>query len=148
MGPAREAARARGLEVAVLDGQAHEVMRHARVALVASGTATLECLYFRLPMVIFHRVGPLTWLGAKLFLTVDHIGLPNIIAGRGIVPEFLTWRDRPAEIAAAALALYDDGPERARCLADLEAARATLGGPGASRRAARAAIEIAREGKS
>lgn len=142
---AREAAAARGLEVAVLEGGAHEVMRHARVAIVASGTATLECLYFRLPMVIVYRVGPLSYLGAKALLSVPDIGLANIVAERRIVPEFLDWRDRPDEVARAALQLYDTGGARERCLADLDAARRRLGEPGASERAARAALEMAKE---
>lgn len=140
-----EAARARGLEVAVLDGRAHDVMRAARVAIVASGTATLECLYFRLPMVIVYRVGAVSYVGAKALLAVDDIGLANIVAGKRIVPEFLDWRDRPDEVARAAVELLDEGPARARCMADLDAARARLGEPGASRRAAMAALALARE---
>jgi lipid-A-disaccharide synthase len=131
--------------VRVIEGQAHEVMGAARAAIVASGTATLECLYFGLPMVIVYRVDPLSWLGAKAILSVDHIGLANIVAGRRIVPEFLDWRDRPEELARAAIDLLDEGPARAACLAGIAQAQARLGEPGASRRAAAAALGIARE---
>src|SRR5439155_24754451 len=108
-----------GLDVIALDGRAHDVMRHARVAVATSGTTTLECLYFGLPMVVAYRVSFVNFLASKLILSTKHIGLANIIAGREIVPEFLDWRSRPDDIARAALALYDEGAPRARCLADL-----------------------------
>ncbi len=130
--------------VAVLDGEAHEVLRNARAALVASGTATLECLCFGLPLVILYNVGPVTYLLSKAFLHTKHIGMVNILAGRGVVPELLDFRDRSREIAAAALPLLDDGPERERVRAELAALRGTLGGEGASRRAAEAALAMAR----
>lgn len=141
----RREARARDLRVAVIDGRAHDAMRNARLAIATSGTTTLECLYFGLPMVIVYRVGPLLWTLSKGFLATEHIGLANIIAGRRIVPEFLDWRNRPRTVARTALELYDEGPPRERCLADLREARAKLGEAGASKRAARAALEMIRE---
>jgi lipid-A-disaccharide synthase len=144
---ARRVAKERGLEVAVTDGRAHDAMRTARFALATSGTTTLECLYFGLPMVIAYRTGPVVWLGSRIFLGTRYIGLPNIIAGREVVPEFLDWRDRPDDLAAASIALLDEGPARARCLADLSETRKRLGEAGASRRAARAVLSLIRERK-
>ena len=145
IGPAKAAVAARGLDVAVTDGRAHEAMRAARCAIVTSGTSTLECLYFELPMVITYRLGLVEWLGLKAVLATKHIGYANIIADREIVPEFLDWRDRPDDIARATIELLDEGPRREQCLKDLRAARATLGDAGASRRAAQAALSLIKE---
>jgi lipid-A-disaccharide synthase len=142
---AKQEVAARGLDVAVTDGRAHDAMRNARFAVATSGTTTLECLFFELPMVIVYRVGPVLYLGSKTLLATKYIGLANIIAGREVVPEFLDWRDRPDDIAKAALELYDEGPPRVQCLADLKEAKAKLGQAGASRRAAEAALAIIRE---
>ncbi len=139
---AREEAARRGLAVHVLEGQAHDLMREARLGLVASGTATLEAAYFGMPMVIAYRLDPVSWLGAKWIVQTEHIGLVNIVAGRRIVPELLEWRHRPERLVEAALVLWDDGPARARCLEALAQVRARLGGPGASRRAAEAAARM------
>jgi lipid-A-disaccharide synthase len=139
---ARQAAAQRGLEVAVVEGRAHDLMREARLGLVASGTATLESVYFGMPMVIAYRLDPVSWLGAKAIVQTEHIGLANIVAGRGIVPEILDWRNRPGRLVEAALPLLNDGPERERCLRDLAETKASLGGPGASRRAAEAAARL------
>ncbi|GIW72255.1 MAG: lipid-A-disaccharide synthase 1 [Planctomycetota bacterium] len=144
---ARRGAAARGLEVQIVQGRMAEVLSAARLAIVASGTATLECLYFRVPMVIVYRLDPLSWLGAKLVLATRHIGLANIIAGDGIVPEILDWRHRPERVVQAALPLLDDGEARQRCLQQLERARALLGEPGASERAAHAALRLLGAGR-
>lgn len=139
---AREAARELDLEVDVVTGQAHQVMQCARVVVVASGTATLECLYFQVPMVIVYRVSLMSYLLAKLLLATAHIGLANIIAGKRIVPELLEWRHRPAVVADALRALIADGSARAECLAELRRARERMGEAGASQRAAAAALAM------
>ncbi|MHC4830434.1 MAG: lipid-A-disaccharide synthase, partial [Planctomycetota bacterium] len=136
------AARERDLEVTVLPGGARDLMREGRVGLVASGTATLECLFAKLPMVICYRLGLLSWLGAKLLLATEHIGLANIVCGRRAVPEFFDWRNRPEAIAESVVRLFEDTADRERCLADLAVGRQKLGEPGASERAARAAIAM------
>ncbi|HVY60446.1 MAG TPA: lipid-A-disaccharide synthase, partial [Planctomycetota bacterium] len=143
--PMRAAAKERGLEVAVTEGRAHEAMRHARAAIVTSGTSTLECMYFGLPMTIVYRLGLVEWLGLQVMLATKHLGYVNIFADREIVPEFVDWRDRPDEIAAAAIPLIDEGPRREQCLKDLAVERAKLGEAGASRRAAEAVLGMIRE---
>ncbi|RME73271.1 MAG: lipid-A-disaccharide synthase [Planctomycetota bacterium] len=139
---ARSGARERGLELAVVHNAAHDLMREARAGLVASGTATLESAYLGMPMVIAYRLDPLSWLGAQWIVQTEHIGLANIVAGREVVPEILDWRHRPRRLVEAALPLLDDGAARERCLAGLAEVRARLGSPGASERAARAALRL------
>lgn len=125
------------LETAV--GRSYELLSGARFCLVASGTATLETALFGVPMVILYRVSPLTYRIAKRLVRIEHIGLVNILAGRGIVPEFIQDDIRTERILAVAKDLIEDTPARARMCRDLEDVRARLGGGGAS---ARAAAEI------
>jgi lipid-A-disaccharide synthase len=126
--------RGRDLAVEVLDGRAQEVMERSRLCLVASGTATLECAAVGTPMVVVYRANPLTYALARRLVRVPLIALPNLIAGRAVVPEFV--QTGPEPVAEAAFALLDDGPARAEALAGLADVRTRLGGPGASARAA------------
>src|SRR5207247_237494 len=78
----------------------------ADLALVSSGTATLECALLERPMVIVYRLGPLSYgLGRLLVRGVSWIGMPNIVAGREVVPELLQRQATGPRIAAAALPL-------------------------------------------
>ncbi|GAB4265957.1 MAG: lipid-A-disaccharide synthase [Deferrisomatales bacterium] len=134
-----EASRAAGLDVTVLDGRAQEVMERARLCLVASGTATLECALLGTPMVIVYRVSRLTWAVGRLLVQVPFVGLPNLIAGREVVPERV--QASPRAVAGAAAALLEDGPARNAALDGLAEVRRILGAPGASERAAREILE-------
>jgi lipid-A-disaccharide synthase len=110
------------LPVTILYGHADQALRAADVGLVASGTATLEAALSRCPHVIFYRVHALTarWVARQLLL--PYVGLPNILAGRFVVPEFLQGAATSANLARAALNLYDDTLTRRR----LEALFATM----------------------
>ncbi len=117
-------------------GKTYEVLDAARFCLVASGTATLETALFGVPMAILYRTSPLNYWIARRLVRVKHIGLANILAGRAIVPEFVQEDAAPEKILPVALELVDETPRRARMLKDLAEVRASLGGPGASARAA------------
>ena len=117
-------------------GKAYEVLGAARFCLVASGTATLETALFGVPMAILYKTAPLNYWIARRLVHIEHIGLANILAGRGIVPEFIQDDARAERILPVALELIDDTPRRAAMLRDLGEVRAKLGGPGASARAA------------
>lgn len=77
------------LPVTLVHAQARQVMQAADVGLLASGTATLEALLCKLPMVICYRVHPISWWLGQRLLKIAHVGLPNILASRQIVPELL-----------------------------------------------------------
>ncbi|MBI4575602.1 MAG: lipid-A-disaccharide synthase [Planctomycetes bacterium] len=124
-------------------GQAYEVMASSRVALVASGTAGLELACLGTPPVVCYRVGAVARALAPLLLTTPHISLVNIVAGRRVVPEHLSWRDCSRAMADDVLRLLPEGPERSRTVRDLAEVRSRLGGPGASARAARILLEVA-----
>ena len=98
----------------MLYGHATDALRAADVALVASGTATLEAALARCPHVIFYRVNPVTAfiVGRKLLL--PWVGLPNILAGRFVVPELLQDDATVDNLAQAVGNLYDDTVTRRR----------------------------------
>lgn len=89
------------LSVILVEGHSHQVMTVADVVLMASGTTTLEAMLLKKPMVIAYKVGAFSyWLFRKL-VKVKHIGLPNLLAGRGLVPEFIQDAATPAALAQA-----------------------------------------------
>ena len=102
------------LPITLLYGHAEDALRAADVAVVASGTATLEAALARCPHVIFYRVTRLTaWMVARKLL-LPYVGLPNVLAGRFVVPELLQTQATPRNLAQAALNLFDDTVTRRR----------------------------------
>lgn len=137
-----------GVPVRVLPGEAHRLMAGADLLLVASGTATLEAACYGTPMVVVYRLSSLSYaLGRLLVRGVSHISLPNIVAGRGAVPELLQGRATPHAVARAALALLEDEAARIAQRVVLGEVRARLGPPGAGTRAARAVLAEAGGGR-
>ena len=103
---------------------------------IASGTATLQAALIGTPMVIVYRVSLLTYLIAKCLVTINFIGLVNILAGREVVPELIQGRMTPENISRSLLALVNNPTRVMRMKTDFQEIRASLGGPGASRRVA------------
>jgi lipid-A-disaccharide synthase len=109
--------------------------------LVTSGTATLETACYGTPMIVFYRLSRISYAIARLLVRgVSHISLPNIVAGREVVPELIQGRATPAILAATAQALLESQAARAAQQAALLDVRARLGEPGAGARAARAVL--------
>lgn len=129
----------------ILVGKTYEVLDAARFCIVASGTATVETALFGVPFVILYRVSALTYWIARALVRVDHIGLVNILAGKRIVPEFVQNEAKRARIVPTALELIDDTPARRRMLEEFAAVRESLGGPGASQRAAAEIVRVVSE---
>jgi lipid-A-disaccharide synthase len=128
-----------GVRVTVNDAAA--ALQRAEVGMIASGTATLEAAIFRLPFVLIYRVAWLTYVAARLVVRVKHLGMPNVLAGREIVPEFIQHRAKPRAIGAAVVRLMDDAAARAEMLAAFDGIVASLGREEASLTAARAILE-------
>ena len=122
-------------------GEAAATMQRAYVGIVASGTATLEAASFGLPFVVVYRVAWLTYLAARAVVKVKHLGMPNVLAGREIVPEFIQHRAKADAIADSVLRLMDDDAARIRLLSEFKGIMAKLGGTGASVAAAQAILE-------
>jgi lipid-A-disaccharide synthase len=137
-GMEREAARRSAdlAEVRVVSGRTRAVQAFSTCCAVASGTATLETALFGTPEVIVYRTGWLNYQIARRMVTLERIGLPNIVAGEEVAPE-LVQGDLDADRLADALAPWlDDARAREAQRSRLAAVRARLGGPGAARRAA------------
>ncbi|MCU0936463.1 MAG: lipid-A-disaccharide synthase [Gammaproteobacteria bacterium] len=95
--------RGQDLPLRLFDGRGHTVMAAADVVLLASGTATLEALLLKRPMVVTYRLSALTYALAKRLVRVPHVGLPNLLAGRELVPELLQDRATPEGLGTAVL---------------------------------------------
>jgi lipid-A-disaccharide synthase len=102
------------LPIRMLYGHADDALKAADVGVVASGTATLEAAMSRCPHIIFYRVNALTAWIVKRKLLLPYVGLPNVLAGRFVVPEFLQTDATAENLARAALNLYDDTVTRRR----------------------------------
>ncbi|MEO8344720.1 MAG: lipid-A-disaccharide synthase [Betaproteobacteria bacterium] len=102
------------LPITLLYGHAEDALRAADVGIVASGTATLEAALARCPHVIFYRVSALTARIVGRRLLLPYVGLPNVLAGGFVVPEFLQEDATPPNLAQAAINLFDDTVTRRR----------------------------------
>ena len=96
------------LPLTLMFGHSHEALAAADIALVASGTATLEAALFKTPMVITYRQSPLSWALQRPMLYLPYVGMPNILAGEPLVPELIQGRATPAALAQAMLDLLRD----------------------------------------
>jgi lipid-A-disaccharide synthase len=128
----------------VVESQADDVLAAADVALTASGTATVQAAMHDTPMVIVYRVSPITYSLGKRLVTVDAIGMVNLIAGERIVPELVQDAFTPEAVAREAIAMLTDRERAAQIRKGLARVRERLGGPGASRRAAESILQVAR----
>jgi lipid-A-disaccharide synthase len=122
--------------------QAAQTMQRSRVGIVASGTATLEAAFFRMPFVLIYKVAALTYAAGKMLVQVKHLGMPNVLANREIVPEFIQENAQPNRIASAVRQLLEDRARRAQMLADFDEVIAKLGEGGADETAAQAILTL------
>ena len=116
-------------------------MQRASVGIIASGSATLEAAYFRLPYVLIYKVAWPTYLAARLVVNVKYLGMANVLANKEVVPEFIQHRARPNTIAKAALQLINDPVARDEMISEFDRIVAKLGEGGAGEKAARAIVE-------
>ena len=135
-------AKAAGLALEVRDQPLPQLLRECRATLVTSGTATLECALMRVPSVIVYRVNAFSKWAAGFILTSPWIGLPNLLAGHELFPEYLSVDDPGAPLDVDLAALWDDGAPREACLRELDSLRATVLVPGAARHAAAAIAQL------
>ena len=130
--------------ISVVAGQTRQVLRQARAALVASGTATIETALMRCPMLVVYRVAWATYCVGRLLIRVPYLGMVNIVArseaseraGKCLCPEFIQHEARPETMAMALAPLLHDGPERETMLAGLDRVSQALGDPQAAEHAA------------
>ena len=128
--------------VEIVPGRTHEVMRDLDLALVASGTATLELAYYDVPMVVLYRIGRFGSLMKRFVIITPHVALVNIVAGRRVVPELVQSAFTPGRLAEHLVGLLTDSGRRSAMERDLAEVRRKLGEPGAFGRAADAVLEL------
>ena len=102
------------LPLTLLFGHSHEALAAADMALVASGTATLETALFKTPMVITYKQSPLSWHLMRSLAYLPYVGLPNVLAGERLVPELLQEEASPSALCAALISLLRDGEAQRR----------------------------------
>ena len=139
-----EKIQASGLDVKITEGNNYDLFSVADLALATSGTVTLEAALCGLGSVIVYKTNPVTYFIAKLLVNIPHIGLPNIVAAKSVVPELIQYDFTPAKVAQEALALLES-ERNAKMKEDLAYVKERLGKPGAVGRVAELVLKIARE---
>lgn len=135
-----------GIEVKITEGHNYDLFSVADLALATSGTVTLEAALCGLPSVIVYRTSALNAFIARLVINIPNIGLPNIVAGKTIMPELLQEDFTPEKLAKTAVELLQ--PERqAQLQSDLAYMKHRLGEPGAVNRVAQLILKITEERK-
>lgn len=126
----------KNLPIKLLRGQTYEAVQASDLALVASGTATLETAILGTPMIIVYQTNWFTSILSRFLIQAPHIGLPNVVTGEKIVPEFIRWQFNPDAVAREALAILESPERRQLIRKNLERVRSSLGEKGAAGRVA------------
>jgi len=129
-------------EIRLVRGATYDAVAAADAAVVVSGTATLETALLGTPLVVIYKVSALSYLIGRMLISVDHIGLVNIVAGKTVAPELIQHQANPERIAAEVLAILGDADRRRIIKEELSQLREKLGRPGAARRAADMALSL------
>ena len=130
--------------VVLTDKNTYDLMNIANVAIAASGTVTLEAAILNLPTVIIYKMAALTYFIGKLLVKIPYISLPNIIAGRQVVPELLQYAVTADNIAAETIPILLDSHLHKAMLQDLTEVQRKLGAAGAVERVAQEILTIAK----
>ena len=129
--------------VTVTEGHNYDLMQICTACIAASGTATLETALMNVPTVLIYKVAPVTYGIGKVLIKIDHIGLPNIMAKRRIIPELLQGEVTPENIERELGKILDDGAVYTQMKADLAQVKVELGTPGAVQRVADVIASVA-----
>ena len=133
------------INLTITQENTYDLMNISNLAIATSGTATLETSLMNVPTVIVYRANQLTyWLG-KWLVNIPYFGLPNIVAGRQVVPELLQDAVTADHIAAESLAILQNPDKQQQIKQDLAEVRHKLGEPGAIGKVAQVILDVARE---
>jgi lipid-A-disaccharide synthase len=117
-------------------------LSRSHLALVASGTATLECALAKVPMIVIYKAHPLTFAVGRQLVKTPYLSMVNILAGEKVVPEFLQDKAHPELLIEAAATLLDNPDLRHAMRQKLNQISKSLGEPGASERAAKSILQL------
>jgi lipid-A-disaccharide synthase len=129
-------------EINISQSSFYETLTACDLALVASGTATVETAIMAVPMVLVYRASPITYWVAKRFIKVPFVGLVNLVAGERVIPELLQNDVTPDRLAHEALEILEGGQKRENMIEKLGMVKERLGRGGASEKTARIAMEM------
>ncbi len=130
------------LDVSVIKGKTYDVIQACDSIIVASGTATLEIGLFGVPMVILHKLAPLSYFILSRMVNIEHIGLVNIIPGKVIVKEFIQHQAQPEKLAEETLQILDNHAYNQTMREELAKLRDLLGSGGGSKNVAQLAYDM------
>jgi lipid-A-disaccharide synthase len=129
-------------------GETAEIMQRAWAGMVASGSATLEAAYFRLPFVLIYKVAWPTYLAGRAVVRVKYLGMPNLLAEKEVVPEFIQHRAEPHRVADEMRILVDDSIAREQMISEFDTIIGKLGRGRATEKAAQVIIQELTERRS
>ena len=130
------------VNIKVIKYQAYDVIQCCDAIMTTSGTASLEIALLQIPMVIAYRLSAITYFLAKYLVNTKFIGLPNIIAGKGIVKELIQHEVTAENLAKEVTRMLDDADYKLNMLAELAIVKESLGPGGGSRNMANLALEM------
>jgi len=136
------------VKIEIIPGDTFETLRICHVALVASGTATLETALMGIPMVIAYKISPLSYLLGRIVVRVPYIGLVNLVAGEEVAPELIQNDVVPDKLASEALKILEDEGVKEHIKMRLRKIRESLGKFGASEATAKIALEMMKNRKA
>ena len=137
-------ARSLGADMEIQIGNLPAALAAADVAIAKTGTVTMECAFFRVPTVTLYKGSWLNYQIARHYITVKTFTMANLLAGEEVYPEFLQHALTAENLSRATLELLQSEPRRAKLHAQLEKIIASLGEPGATKRAAEAVLSLFR----
>lgn len=135
----------RRVPVTITEDHTYDLMQICDVCLAASGTATLETAMMELPTILLYKVSPITYGIGKMVVNLSHVGLPNIIAGKEVIPELLQSDVSADNIVEYMLPLLDDLKENEHMRQELRTVRDKLGEPGAVKRVVELIYSLGKE---
>ena len=135
----------RNVPVTITEDHTYDLMQICDVCLAASGTATLETAMMELPTVLLYKVSPITYGIGKMVVNLTHVGLPNIVAGKEVIPELLQDDVSVDAIVNIVLPLLDDLQVNQRMRSELRSVKEKLGESGAVNRVAQLIYDLGKE---
>lgn len=129
----------------VIEDHNYELMKYSKFGIIKSGTSTLEAGYFALPMIVVYKTNPFTYLIGKQLVKLDRIGMVNILLNEMVVPELIQNEANSSNIYDAAFKILSDNRRYENIKLRLGSIKENLGGEGASKRAAKAILEVLNE---
>jgi lipid-A-disaccharide synthase len=129
-------------DIEIQIGSLSEALAESDLAIASTGTVTMECAFFGVPAVTIYKTSWVTYEIGKRIVKVKSLTMPNLLAAEEVFPEFIQNAATPENIARAALDLLQNEARRNSIKAKLAEIVSSLGGPGASERAALAITEL------